>query len=76
LLAWKYGDKPGALPLIFGIDMETLTYVEIPLKSVRKIDIGRRNTTNCSGNPTHAFIDIPGSWKFCPLCGSTLKRTP
>jgi len=72
LPSWKYGDHMGAPAVLFGMNMETLSYIQIPLKSVRKITVAGFKTISCSGTPSHSFADPPTLWKFCPVCGKAL----
>ena len=37
LHSWKYDDRSGAPAVLFGMDMDTLTYIELPLKNIRSI---------------------------------------
>lgn len=76
LSSWKYGNRPGAPALFFGMDMETLSIIEIPLKNVRRITITGNKTMCCSGSPMHKFFEPPSTWKFCPICGKPLQTTP
>lgn len=69
LPSWKYGDHMGAPAVLFGMNMDTLSYVELPLKSVRKITVTGYKALSCSGSPSHSFAEPPSSWKFCPICG-------
>jgi hypothetical protein len=73
---WKYGDRPGASALLFGIDMDTLSFVEIPFKNIRRIEITGQRTIRCSGSPAHFFTDSALTWKFCPICGQPIKSEP
>jgi len=75
LLSWKYGNRTGGHPLFFGVDMDTLSFIEIPLNNVRRIAITGHKTVNCSGTPAHSFVEPPLTWKFCPICGKPLETT-
>lgn len=73
LPSWRYGDRLGAPALLFGIDMDTLSFIEIPLKDVRRLVVTGHKTVRCSGDPMHSFVEPPAIWKFCPVCGKTLQ---
>ena len=37
LPSWKYDDRQGAPAVFYAMDMDTLSYIELPLKNIRTI---------------------------------------
>jgi hypothetical protein len=72
LPSWKYGAHMGAPAVLFGMNMETLSYVQLALKSVRKITVSGYKVIPRSGSPSHSFTEPPKTWKICPICGNPL----
>ena len=72
--AWAYGSHMGAPAVLFGMDYDNYSYVEIPLKSVKKVTFSGYEIVQCKGNPEHRFIAPLPAWKYCPFDGKPLVR--